>query len=207
MSKVRLLQAAHNRLPEGELLTVYVKSSLDNSPLQAWFCSSFIHSVQYYKIFVFHDYACLFWCPSDHATCYYAILKYWTYLINFHLVLVVCREALLRHPTCMLLQHSLQYCHWKYNCVILMEGQNLILKFCMLPPEYSWHAGCFLHLLMVNYSYSCTLWMEHWALLWGLAVQIQVMLIDKPYYLWINDQWTTVVNLFSGEIWGNLKFL
>ena len=52
MSKVRLLQAAHNRLLEVELLTVYVESSLDNSPLQAWFCSSFIHSVQYYKKFV-----------------------------------------------------------------------------------------------------------------------------------------------------------
>ena len=24
----------------------------------------------------------------------------------------------------------------------------------LLPPEYSWHAGCFLHLPMANYSYT-----------------------------------------------------
>ena len=118
-----------------------------------------------------------------------------------------CREALLRHPTACSSSIHCSIATESTNCVILMESQNLVLKFCVLPPEYSWHAGCFLHLLMVNYSYSCTLWMEHWALLWGLPVQIQVMFVDKPYYLWINDQWTTVANLFSGKIWGKLKFL
>ena len=56
------------------------------------------------------------------------------------------------------------------------------LAFLLLPAEYGWHAGCFIHLLMANYPLGGML-----SPLVGLPVQTQIMFVDKQtetLYIW-----------------------